>query len=146
MGRLGGEIILLHCCKRLQINRTFFQVVISALPPSSRGPSSVVSCLAVRFQHFSVSAFPLFCFLLFPLLSSVLWLLPSHFCFLLSQFQLFPSELSPFNFSRPSAPLHDPFVMGGTSANLRLEHQASLRGYPAPTLITFPLTWQISTT
>jgi hypothetical protein len=27
MGRLGGEIILLNCCKRLQINRTFFQVV-----------------------------------------------------------------------------------------------------------------------
>jgi hypothetical protein len=27
MGRLGGEIILLNCCKRLQINSTFFQVV-----------------------------------------------------------------------------------------------------------------------
>jgi hypothetical protein len=27
MGRLGGEIILLNCCKRLQISRTFFQVV-----------------------------------------------------------------------------------------------------------------------
>jgi hypothetical protein len=26
MGRLGGEIILLNCCKRLQINGTFFQV------------------------------------------------------------------------------------------------------------------------
>jgi hypothetical protein len=27
MGRLGGEIILPNCCKWLQINRTFFQVV-----------------------------------------------------------------------------------------------------------------------
>src|ERR1039458_4143032 len=27
MGRLGGEIILLNCCKKLQISRTLFQVV-----------------------------------------------------------------------------------------------------------------------
>jgi hypothetical protein len=27
MGRLGGEIISLNCCKWLQINRPFFQAV-----------------------------------------------------------------------------------------------------------------------
>jgi hypothetical protein len=28
---LGGEIILLNCCKRLQINSTFFQVITARL-------------------------------------------------------------------------------------------------------------------
>jgi len=33
MGRLGGEIILLSCCKRLQINGTFIQVVTAFTVP-----------------------------------------------------------------------------------------------------------------
>ena len=36
MGRLGGEIILLNCCKWLQISRTFFQVITMPVRHSDR--------------------------------------------------------------------------------------------------------------
>jgi hypothetical protein len=39
-GRLGGEIILLNCCKWLQINRTFYQAITQTnCPVESTSPS-----------------------------------------------------------------------------------------------------------
>src|ERR1035438_9013386 len=75
MGRLGAEIILLNCCNRLQINRTFFQgsrcagghyttitgqsgQASSAAPlcPRQNPQQSLLSRCC--FSAFSVSAFP----------------------------------------------------------------------------------------
>ena len=46
VGRLGDEIILLNCCKCLQISRTFFQVITMPVRHSDR--SNGFSCCLYR--------------------------------------------------------------------------------------------------
>ena len=46
-GRLGGEIILLNCCKCLQINSTFFQAITARLRSETTLP---IKWIAARVQ------------------------------------------------------------------------------------------------